>query len=144
MIDSSTLARPTESKLPLNRIGNDSIIVDVAFIPLDGPKEIEQLWKAVDETGIPVSARGQLQANGLRAGRLIGQPLDYFNALQESDQPSSPMEALNKAGLASVLSHEQRRMHCHTNQSYSLPTRMAMEGTHSVLLERDGLLTGNR
>lgn len=109
--------RPT---MPLSGVeGADAIIMAVSVIevPLTDNYIGQELWALVDEQAVPLEAKANLAANGLRAGLLGGHPPSDFLALLTSEktsvaprqiqtrlaQPYSPFPALKHETLRFTL-----------------------------------------
>ncbi len=143
LIESTSLTPPQTSTLPKPKVSGDTWVVDVAFVQLEEFSEQHLLWNSIDETVLSAALRQELLINGLRAGRLIGQPVDYLAALNDAEREASPLQVLEQAGVASELSHIKRRLSCRPNQPYPLPTRAQTKDTNVALLwEKAGEVTG--
>jgi hypothetical protein len=127
-----------KNPLPPPKMNADGIQVDTALIPIIVDDEF---WQSVDEGVLNSELREILYGNGLRAGRLIGDPAQHFDP-QKTDPSIASLESLESAGVASELKHVVKHAVCRPGNYYAIPTRAPISGEATLLLREGDKLTG--
>ncbi|MCC9657145.1 hypothetical protein [Rhodopirellula halodulae] len=102
----------------------------------------EALWQHVDETAFAPQVREEWLANGFRIG-LIAVPEVMQTSGEDHDVDSDPINRLlSTAGVLGGIPSGVQTIPLRPSQRHELPISPVLEGSHVVLAQQDGNLSG--
>jgi hypothetical protein len=98
------------SPLRLPRMSPDSVVLEVAVldVPTGENWDRDELWREVDEQGLPHELRHRLAADGLRAGIIGAQLPAWIRTKLEAQQRAIDLENRDGAAVLSDVATQQR------------------------------------
>ncbi len=105
--------------------GASTVVVHAVLIrfPEEQAAALNECWQVVDETVIDFKTRGELLANGLRCGVLVGEMPQIVRArLKELNSPNVG-NSMERLGLAAEVISDTQRLHCHAGRRKELSLR---------------------
>ncbi len=138
---STEVARPI---LAPPQMSPDSVVVEsvVVRFPQTQLEVIEDLWKRVDESILPMQVRRELAANGLRCGVIENElPATIRNRLNELSD-ASVSGTLEQAGLAADIENLANRFQCRAGVRKEVHVRRELLGPAIVICNREGNMEG--
>jgi hypothetical protein len=128
-----------EWHLPTPKVGNNSVVVETAFIRWPVPLgEGDPLWETVDEQFLPPSRRQRLAANGLRIGVLSNPlPEPIRLALDATKDPLTVISDRHATPGAEVLTRRERR-NCPSGSVEEIEVLPIVAGRRVLLVQDEG------
>jgi len=137
--------REEASSLPLPQMSPDSVVIEVAFVyaPAEDDDLYEAIWAEADEQQINLTARRQLESNGMRAGVLGSQLPRQLRMLLENQQEKAAAEQESLEGGTEEVTTQQRRIQCRPGKRAEIVAAGSQEDA-VVLTNDDGEIRGDR
>ncbi len=131
--------------LPPPKLAPDAVVIDAVLIrfPEEQAAALNEIWRVVDESVVPLATRRELNANGVQCGMLVGEMPRVVRARLKELAADHPGNSLERIGLAAEISSDTQRLHCHAGHRKELTLRPGMLDQLTILHIRDGRIEGN-
>jgi hypothetical protein len=141
---SSETTLDSEPGLPVAKRNLDSVVVETVFVRFSAAKldELREIWDSADETVLDIETRRRLDANGLRAGVLIGDLPRFVREQLKATSEEQTTNALEHAGLAADVENRMRQMQCRAGRRKELFVRRDLSEPLTILHARDARVAG--
>lgn len=133
-----------EPNLPVAKRSLDAVVVETVFVRFSAAKldELTAIWDSADETILDIATRRRLDANGLRAGMLIGDLPSFVREQLKETSAEQTTNALEHAGLAADVENRMRQMQCRAGRRKELFVRRDLSEPLTILYAREDQVAG--